>query len=124
LVHCDIGSPIQTGIEQDDDTNAVLNLAECIESELHSSGIRLPKAGCTVSGSRTLRHSGLSRRDIVRYVSSEPEDLRWIAEGAGGVLVPLNESESIIDLIATLGLPVLNRSKILTRHHQSHFADD
>jgi dethiobiotin synthase len=110
--------PIQTGIEQDDDTNAVLNLAECIESELHCSGIRLqrpvaPYLAAELSGTR------VSVEDIVRYVSSEPEDLRWIAEGAGGVLVPLNESESIIDLIATLGLPVLiaARSSLGTINH-------
>ncbi len=32
---------------------------------------------------------------------------RWIVEGAGGVLVPLNESALMIDLMARLGLPVV-----------------
>jgi dethiobiotin synthetase len=31
----------------------------------------------------------------------------WIVEGAGGVLVPLNESDLMIDLMSALGLPVV-----------------
>jgi dethiobiotin synthetase len=40
-------------------------------------------------------------------------------EGAGGILVPINESESVIDLIATLGMPVLvaARSSLGTVNH-------
>lgn len=98
--------PVQTGIEQDDDTSAVLQLAECIDTELHCSGIRLPKPvapylAAELSGTR------VTVADIVSHVNREADDVRWIAEGAGGVLVPLNESESIVDLITALGLPVL-----------------
>ena len=31
----------------------------------------------------------------------------WIVEGAGGTLVPVNESETIADLMVRLGLPVV-----------------
>jgi len=43
----------------------------------------------------------------------------WIVEGAGGVLVPLNERHLLIDLIAGLRLPVLivSRSGLGTINH-------
>ena len=31
----------------------------------------------------------------------------WIVEGAGGVLVPVNERETMLDLMSTLALPVV-----------------
>ena len=110
--------PIQTGIEQDDDTKAVLQLADCIDSELHCAGIRLqkpvaPYLAAEIAGTR------VSVTDILQHVASDANEFRWIAEGAGGVLVPLNESESIADLIAALGLPVLiaARSSLGTINH-------
>jgi dethiobiotin synthase len=110
--------PIQTGIEQDDDTKVVLELAECSDSELHAAGVRLkrpvaPYLAAELAGTR------VSVAEVVRYVSREADNIRWIAEGAGGVLVPVNESESILDLIAALGLPVLiaARSTLGTINH-------
>jgi dethiobiotin synthetase len=44
---------------------------------------------------------------------------RFVVEGAGGVLVPLNESELMVDLIRQLGLPalVVARSTLGTINH-------
>ena len=63
--------------------------------------------------------------DGVRIVLSEilpptpPEKYHLIVEGAGGLLVPLNEKEMMIDLITHLQLPVLlvARSGIGTLNH-------
>ncbi len=43
----------------------------------------------------------------------------WIVEGAGGVLVPLNDREKIADLIVCLGLPVIvvARTRLGTMNH-------
>ena len=43
----------------------------------------------------------------------------WIVEGAGGILVPLNENELMIDLIKVLNLPVIivARSGLGTINH-------
>jgi dethiobiotin synthetase len=43
----------------------------------------------------------------------------WIVEGAGGVLVPINESALMIDLIVALALPaiVIARSTLGTINH-------
>ena len=35
--------PIQTGIEEDNDTETVRNLANCSDAEIHEHGIRLEK---------------------------------------------------------------------------------
>ena len=48
---------------------------------------------------------------------------RWIVEGAGGVLVPLNESTLMVDLMARLALPVVVVARIGARHDQPHAAD-
>ena len=37
----------------------------------------------------------------------EERDARWIVEGAGGVLVPINERETMVDLMVRLSLPVV-----------------
>jgi dethiobiotin synthetase len=44
---------------------------------------------------------------------------RWIVEGAGGVLVPINDTEMMADLIGLLGLPalVVARSSLGTINH-------
>jgi len=110
--------PIQTGIEEDDDTRTVMALADCVEGELHTVGIRLPRPIAPHLAAE-LHGMRFEIADVLEYVSREPEDVRWIAEGAGGVLVPLNESESMVDLMVTLQLPVLiaARSTLGTINH-------
>lgn len=63
-----------------------------------------------------------ARREGVQIEMSRfalPERKRLIVEGAGGVLVPLNDQHLMIDLIAALGLPVLvvARSELGTINH-------
>ena len=57
--------------------------------------------------------------DFIHLPANESEDSRWVAEGAGGILVPINESESMLDLIAALRMPVLvvARSSLGTINH-------
>jgi dethiobiotin synthase len=111
--------PIQTGIEQDDDTTEVGRLASCRVEEIRVDGIRLPRplsphlsarlAGTSIDASAlTLDRRGHSGRAH-----------RWVVEGAGGVLVPINESTLMIDLMAQLGLPVViaARSGLGTINH-------
>ena len=38
---------------------------------------------------------------------ARPHGRSWIVEGAGGVLVPLNDRETMVDLMAALALPVV-----------------
>jgi dethiobiotin synthetase/malonyl-CoA O-methyltransferase len=46
-------------------------------------------------------------------------ELRWLVEGAGGALAPINETEFMADLMEKLGLPILvvARSSLGTINH-------
>src|SRR5262249_1910094 len=110
--------PVQTGIEQDDDTNVVRVLGACAEAELLTEGVRRPRplsphlagqlAGCRVE-----------IEPLLRLIAAQPETAGWVIEGAGGTLVPLNETQLMTDLIEQLGLPavVVARSGLGTINH-------
>ena len=98
--------PIQTGIEYDDDTAEVARIAGCDEREIFADGVRLPRR---VSPHVAARLSGCTI-DVISLLEAlrrEDRDARWIIEGAGGVLVPINDSETMADLMIQLGLPVV-----------------
>ncbi len=112
--------PIQTGIEEDNDTETVRLLAKCRDSEIFDKGIRLKKplsphlsaeiAGVRISVEETLKLLPQTRENAEKF---------WVIEGAGGVFVPINESEMMIDLIEDLKLPVIivARSGLGTINH-------
>jgi len=96
--------PIQTGIEVDDDTAMVRRLGACAEQEILAEGVRLQKP---VSPHLAARWAG-RRIDLAELRGTLPSgDTAWIVEGAGGLLVPINESQTMADWIACLALPVL-----------------
>ena len=80
--------PIQTGIEQDDDTAEVVRLAACIEAP-----------------------------PLIDIAKQSAHAL--IVEGAGGTLVPINDTDLMADLMVSLGLPamVVARSSLGTINH-------
>jgi dethiobiotin synthase len=98
--------PIQTGIESDDDTAEVARLAECDVRELFRHGVRLQRP---LSPHLAARLSGctIDVDVLLEAFLRESSDVYWIVEGAGGVLVPLNERETMADLMVRLGLPVV-----------------
>jgi dethiobiotin synthetase len=110
--------PIQTGIEQDDDTAEVMRLAACREDELFRSGVRL---ALPVSPHLAAARSGttIDLEPMMKTIESEPQTHRWIVEGAGGVLVPINGHETMADLMTKLQLPVVvvARTKLGTINH-------
>jgi dethiobiotin synthase len=110
--------PIQTGIDQDDDTAEVKRLGACVPAELFTSGARLPHP---VSPHLAARLSGRIIRlpELVDATLGEQASARWIVEGAGGVLVPINECELMVDLMALLRLPVVlaTRTALGTINH-------
>jgi dethiobiotin synthase len=97
--------PIQTGIEQDDDTAEVRRLAECAAGEIVEEGIRLERP---VSPHLSARLAGrrISIDDVMPIIDGARAGSAWIVEGAGGALVPINEQEMMIDLMVRIGLPV------------------
>jgi dethiobiotin synthase len=109
--------PIQTGSPEDDDTSIVAELGECREAELYCTGIRLPRP---LSPHLSARIAG-GRIELREVLAMAPTfDVCYpIVEGAGGVYVPLNDKELMIDLIAALKLRALivARSGLGTINH-------
>jgi dethiobiotin synthetase len=117
-VHLRYWKPIQTGIETDDDTSEVCRLAECRSDEVFARGVRLPRP---LSPHLSARLSGqvIDIVDLLASIRGQPQSDRWIVEGAGGVLVPLNDTALTIDFMVALHLPVVvvARSTLGTINH-------
>lgn len=110
--------PVQTGIEQDDDTAEVRRLAGCSDDEILADGVRLPRP---VSPHLAAWWAGQEIRieSLVRLIHARNASEPWIVEGAGGVLVPLNDTDLMTDFMRSLGLPVVvaARSSLGTINH-------
>lgn len=89
--------PIQTG--PDDDTTEVRRLTG---GPVIDAGIRLPDP---VSPHLAAQRVGM-RIDLDPLVS-RVRTTPMIVEGAGGVLVPVNDAQTMADLMTMLGLPVI-----------------
>jgi dethiobiotin synthetase len=141
--------PIQTGSDDDSCEVARLAPRKGapykggVTDEILNCGVRLPdpvsphlaarRAGTritvkaivdTLHGIEPRTPNPESRTPLVRRSSESeggnPESRpRWIIEGAGGVLVPINERETMADLMRALDLPVLiaARSTLGTINH-------
>jgi len=110
--------PIQTGIETDDDTAAVRALASCAADEILDTGVRLPRPLSPHLAAR-LAGQKIDIESLGRLTATSSPAARWVVEGAGGALVPINETEMMTDLIGLLGLPavVVARSGLGTINH-------
>jgi dethiobiotin synthase len=108
--------PIQTGIEQDDDTAEVVRLGECQPDAVIEAGIRLQRPLSPHLAAR-LSGTAIELQPLVDIATGARRTL--IVEGAGGVLVPVNEREFMVDLMSRLGLPVVivSRSTLGTINH-------
>ena len=110
--------PIQTGIEQDDDTGEVRSLARCASDEIFAEGVRLPRPLSPHLSAR-LAGRNVDIAEVLAIARRLPKERFWVVEGAGGLLVPLNSHEMMADLIDQLGLPALvtARSGLGTINH-------
>ncbi len=96
--------PIQTGSREGTDRETVRRLAGL------SAEDEIPEAYCfpePVSPHLAAEWNGIRIQLAVLQKPSTPETRWLIAEGAGGVLVPLNDSEFMVDLMKFLGFPVV-----------------
>ncbi len=110
--------PIQTGIERDDDTTEIRTLTTSAEVEILDDGVRLP-GQVSPHLAASLAGQTIDLPTLTQAVEHYPQTDRWIVEGAGGVLVPINQSELMADLIGRLELAVLvvSRSSLGTINH-------
>jgi dethiobiotin synthase len=109
--------PIQTGSPQDDDTAVVRHLGACNEDEVFREGIRLTQPVSPHLAARLAGYS-ISLEDL-HDLAAPQTDRFLIVEGAGGVLVPVNDRDLMVNLIVRLGLPavVVARTSLGTINH-------
>lgn len=127
--------PVQSGIEGGTDTETVRKLTLLDDAHFERESYKLEKPLSPHLSSRLeniridigriisdfddikARNDIHIRSDSIKYNVLTPNLL--IIEGAGGLLVPLNESDLIIDLIIKLGFPVIlvSRSTLGTINH-------
>jgi dethiobiotin synthase len=106
--------PIQTGTEVDSDSRSVAELVGLAPEKILPEAYQFAPA---VSPHLAARLAGV-RIDLAK-IKLPASDAPLIVEGAGGVLVPINERELMTDLMRQLGLPVLlaTRSSLGTINH-------
>jgi dethiobiotin synthase len=94
--------PIQTGLE--DDTAEALRLSTSSREAAYVHGVRLADP---LSPHLAAKRAG-TRIDLP-FLTAEMKKSAdaWIVEGAGGALVPINESDLMVHLMERLGLPVV-----------------
>jgi dethiobiotin synthase len=95
--------PIQTGAREGTDRQTVIKLAEIPEAQT------LPESYCfdpPVSPHLAAEESGV-KIDLGRVQPPANSARPIIAEGAGGILVPINDSELMLDLARQLEFPIV-----------------
>jgi dethiobiotin synthetase len=108
--------PIQTGVTEGSDREMVIRLGRIPRPQTREECYRFDPP---VSPHLAAEWAGV-RIDLEKIQKPEVEPgRRLVAEGAGGVMVPINEKEFMIDLMRHLRLPVMvaARSTLGTINH-------
>ncbi|OAQ38174.1 ATP-dependent dethiobiotin synthetase BioD [Pedobacter psychrophilus] len=105
-LNADYWKPIQSGDLDNSDTMKVKNLISNIQTVFHSETYRLTQP---FSPHHSANLDGV-KIDLDNFIIPETEN-NLIIEGAGGLMVPINEEELIIDLIKKLDVDVILVSK-------------
>jgi dethiobiotin synthetase len=110
----DYWKPVQSGLEGETDTEAVRRLTGLPDERFHSSAF---ETRTPASPHLSARLDGVEIRMNSFLLPDSPRPV--LVEGAGGLLVPLNDDALMIDLIVQLGLPVVlvARSGLGTINH-------
>ncbi|MCS3795358.1 dethiobiotin synthase [Niastella sp. OAS944] len=103
-LEADYWKPVQAGFEDGTDSEWVSNWLQQTGSVVHPEVYRLKKPA---SPHIAAREEGITI-DISKICEQIPKnDRTLLIEGAGGILVPLNESQFVADLIKAMGAKVI-----------------
>jgi len=94
--------PVQAGLAGETDSEKIQQLTECGAGAILPPAYQLPEP---LLPHEAARRAGVAI-DLARFVPPAT-DGPLVAEGAGGVMVPLNEHAFMIDLMESLGFPVV-----------------
>lgn len=92
--------PVQTGCLEDSDTDTVARLAALGPDRIHPPA-HICQAPLSPHEAARLEGAAISLEDFALPETNRP----LVVEGAGGVLVPLNDRHTMADLMSRLGLP-------------------
>ncbi|MBA9077779.1 MULTISPECIES: dethiobiotin synthase [Rufibacter] len=101
-LQADYWKPIQAGNLEDSDTHAVQRLVTNPVSTFHPEAYKLqmPASPHTAAAAEGIRIS-------LDEIQAPATKNHLVVEGAGGLMVPLNNNDLVIDLIQQLGLEVI-----------------
>jgi dethiobiotin synthetase len=96
--------PVQTGAREGTDRETVREWAEATEDRLPLERFRFdPPVSPHLASSQAGVRISLDEFEF----PGAPIGRKWIVEGAGGVMVPLNERDLMRDLMRRIGFPVI-----------------
>lgn len=96
--------PVQTGAIEGTDRESVRRWAEAPEERLPLERFRFDPP---VSPHLASREAGVQITLDDFELPRAPANRRWIVEGAGGVMAPLNERDLMRDLMRRIGFPII-----------------
>jgi dethiobiotin synthetase len=96
--------PVQTGASEGTDRESVRRWAGATDECLPPERYRFDPP---VSPHLAARQAGVQITLDALEFPAAPAGRKWIVEGAGGVMVPLNERDLMRDLMRQIGLPVI-----------------
>jgi dethiobiotin synthetase len=96
--------PVQTGASEGTDRESVRAWSEATEDRLPLERYRFYPP---VSPHLASREGGIRIALDAFELPEAPAGRKWIVEGAGGVMVPLNERDLMRDLMRRIGLPII-----------------
>jgi len=96
--------PIQTGASEGTDRDSVRAYTEATEDRLPLERYRLDPP---VSPHLAAREASIRIALDEFKLPASPAGRKWIVEGAGGVMVPINERDLMRDLMSRIGFPVI-----------------
>lgn len=98
----DYWKPVQAGDLDHTDSMKVRSWVGNVKSHIHPEGFRL---NTPASPHYSAQVDGVTIQ--VKDLQLPETDNTLVVEGAGGIQVPLNEEETMLDLMKSLGLPVI-----------------
>jgi dethiobiotin synthetase len=96
--------PVQTGASEGTDRESVRIWAEATEDRLPLERYRFYPP---FSPHLASREGGIRIALDAFELPAAPAGQKWIVEGAGGVMVPLNEHDMMRDLMQRIGFPII-----------------
>ncbi|MDP4130209.1 MAG: dethiobiotin synthase [Bacteroidota bacterium] len=106
ILQADYWKPVQAGIEEGTDKQTVRSLISNTQTIIHPEIylLKLPASPHIAARQENIR---ISTGRIADAFDAMKTDRPMIVEGAGGLMVPLNESEFVIDLVKKMNAKLI-----------------